>query len=76
VQRFGDSRTGRILNGRAIKRSGGTVCGLHHARGDKERGFSWLSLKPKVDGFSGSASKLVMTVFSVWPQNQWRRFLG
>jgi hypothetical protein len=39
VQRTGDGRTGRILGGRAIERSGGTVCGLHRARGDKERGF-------------------------------------
>jgi hypothetical protein len=39
VQRTGDGRTGRILSGRAIERSGGAVCGLHHARGDEERGF-------------------------------------
>jgi hypothetical protein len=39
VQRTGDGRTGRVLGGRAVKRSGGTVCGLHLARGDQERGF-------------------------------------
>jgi hypothetical protein len=39
VQRTGDGHTGRILGGRAIERSGGAVCGLHHARGDEERGF-------------------------------------
>jgi hypothetical protein len=39
VQRTGDDRTGRVLGGRAIERSGGTVCGLHHAHGDEERGF-------------------------------------
>jgi hypothetical protein len=39
VQRTGDGRTGRILGGRAVERSGGIVCGLHLARGDKERGF-------------------------------------
>jgi hypothetical protein len=39
VQRTGDGRTGRILSGRAIERSGGVVCGLHRARGDEERGF-------------------------------------
>jgi hypothetical protein len=38
-QRTGDGRTGRVLGGRVIERSGGTVCGLHRARGDKERGF-------------------------------------
>jgi hypothetical protein len=34
VQRTGDDRTGLILSDRAIERSGGTVCGLHLARGD------------------------------------------
>jgi hypothetical protein len=35
VQRTGDGRAGRVLGGRAIERSGGAVCGLHHARGDE-----------------------------------------
>jgi hypothetical protein len=39
VQKIGDGRTGRVLGGRAIERSGGPVCGLHRARGDEERGF-------------------------------------
>jgi hypothetical protein len=39
VQRTGDGCTGRILGGQAVKRSGGVVCGLHHARGDEEREF-------------------------------------
>jgi hypothetical protein len=39
VQRTRKGRTGRILDGRVIERSGGTVCGLHRARGDEERGF-------------------------------------
>jgi hypothetical protein len=39
VQRTGDGHTGRVLGDRAIERSGGVVCGLHHARGDEERGF-------------------------------------
>jgi hypothetical protein len=34
VQRTGDGRTGRVLGGRAVERSGGAVCGLHLARGD------------------------------------------
>jgi hypothetical protein len=34
VQRTEDNRTGRVLNGRAVERSGGIVCGLHLARGD------------------------------------------
>jgi hypothetical protein len=39
MQRTRDGRTGRVLGGRAIERSGGTVCGLHCARGDEERRF-------------------------------------
>jgi hypothetical protein len=39
VQRTGDGCTGRILDGRAIERSGGAVCSLHRARRDEERGF-------------------------------------
>jgi hypothetical protein len=34
VQRTGDGRTCRVLDGRAVERSGGTMCGLHLARGD------------------------------------------
>jgi hypothetical protein len=34
VQRTEDGRTGRVLGARAVERSGGTVCGLHLARGD------------------------------------------
>jgi hypothetical protein len=39
VQRTGDDRTGRVLGGRAIGRSGDTVCGLHRVRGDEKRRF-------------------------------------
>jgi hypothetical protein len=39
VQRIGDSRTGRVLGGRAVEGSGGTMCSLHLAHGDKERRF-------------------------------------
>jgi hypothetical protein len=39
VQRIRNGRTGRVLGGRMIERSGGAVCGLHRARGDKEREF-------------------------------------
>jgi hypothetical protein len=34
VQRTGDGRTGWVLGGRVVKRSGGAMCGLHLARGD------------------------------------------
>jgi hypothetical protein len=39
VQRTGDGRIGWVLSGQMIKRSGDAMCGLHHARGDKERRF-------------------------------------
>jgi hypothetical protein len=39
VQRTGDGRTGRVLGGRTIGRSGDVVCGLHHARGNEEHVF-------------------------------------
>jgi hypothetical protein len=39
VQMIRDGRTGRVLDGQVIERSGGTVCGLHRARGDEECGF-------------------------------------
>jgi hypothetical protein len=39
LQRTGDGRTGRVLDGRAIERSGDVVCGLHRACEDEERRF-------------------------------------
>jgi hypothetical protein len=39
IQRIGDGRTCQVLGGRVIERSSDTVCGLHRARGDEERGF-------------------------------------
>jgi hypothetical protein len=39
VQRIGDGRTGQILDGRVIERSGGTVCSLHRAHGEEEHEF-------------------------------------
>jgi hypothetical protein len=35
----GWSGMGQILGGRTIRRSGGAVCSLHRAQGDKERRF-------------------------------------
>jgi hypothetical protein len=39
MQRTGDGRTGWVLGGRTIERSGGAVCGLHRAHGDEEHRF-------------------------------------
>jgi hypothetical protein len=74
MQRIGDGRIGRVLGGRVIERSGGTVCGLHRARGDEEHGFlgraskprstvcEWFGLKTTCMVFAGLASKPVVTV--------------
>jgi hypothetical protein len=35
----GDGRTGQVLVGRTIERSGDVVCGLHRAHRDEEREF-------------------------------------
>jgi hypothetical protein len=37
---------GQVLGDRAIKKSGGAVCGLHCAHGDEERMFLGSALKP------------------------------
>jgi hypothetical protein len=39
VQRAEDDHIVRVLGSRTIERFGDAVCGLHHARGDEERGF-------------------------------------
>jgi hypothetical protein len=39
VQMIRDGSTSRVHSGRAIKRSGGTMCDLYHTRGDEEREF-------------------------------------
>jgi hypothetical protein len=33
------SRTGQVLGGRTIKRSGDAVCGMYRAHGDEEHGY-------------------------------------
>jgi hypothetical protein len=39
MQRIRDGHTCQVLDGRVIVRSGGAVCGLHHARGDEKCEF-------------------------------------
>jgi hypothetical protein len=39
IQRTENGRTGRVLDGRAIERPGGTMCGLHRAREDEKHEF-------------------------------------
>jgi hypothetical protein len=88
VQRIRDGRTGPILGGRVIDRSGDTVCDLHRAHGDEERGFLGLASKPMSMVLSGLTSKplgrfligLGLKTDSdglsvVWSQNHWDSFL-
>jgi hypothetical protein len=64
VHMTGNDRTGRVLGGRMIRRSGDAVCGLHRTRGDEEREFlrrfvSSLASKSIERFVSGLASKSV-----------------
>jgi hypothetical protein len=69
VQRTGDGRTGQVLGGRAIERSGGSMCGLHHARGDEQRGFLGCVSKLRSMVYQLFGLKTTGTVSPVWPQN-------
>jgi hypothetical protein len=74
VPMTGDSRTGRVLSGRAVERSGGTVCGLHLHVETRSAGFL---VEPQNQGrwfVSALASKPLGRFLLVWPQNQWQRF--
>jgi hypothetical protein len=78
VQRITDGRTGRVLGGQAIERSGDAVCSLHRARGDEDHGLLGSASKPRSTVcesfglkttrtvFSGLASKPVATGLPVW----------
>jgi hypothetical protein len=86
VQRIGDGRTCRLLNGRMIERSDNAMCGLHRAHGDEEREFlgwaskprskvcQWFCLKTTWTVSLGLASKSVARVFRFGPQNRQLRF--
>jgi hypothetical protein len=39
VQRTENGRTGRVIGGWTVERSGDAVCGPHRAHEDEERGF-------------------------------------
>jgi hypothetical protein len=81
LQRTEDGRTGRVLGGQMIGRSGDIVCGLYRAWGHEKHEFLGWTLKPrstvcqlfglKTTGtiFSSLASKSVATVSLGWPQN-------
>jgi hypothetical protein len=76
VQRISAGRTGRVLDGWTIERSGDVVCGLYRAHEDENREFlglaskprstvcEWFNLKTTWTVLSGLASKPVAPVFS------------
>jgi hypothetical protein len=76
VQRTEDGRIGRVLGGRTVERSDGTVCGLHwHV---ETRSVSFL-VEHQNQGrrfVSGLVSKPLGRFSPIWPQNRWRRFLA
>jgi hypothetical protein len=72
----GWSSTDRVLGGWMIEKLGDTMCGLHRTRGDEEHKFLGLISKLRSTVSSGLASKLMTTVFVVWPQNHSLGFPG
>jgi hypothetical protein len=76
VEDRGWSSTGRVLGGWMIERLGDTVCHLHHAQGDGERGFLGSASKPRLVASPGLASKPVDMVLVLWPQNHSLGFPG
>jgi hypothetical protein len=72
----GWSRTGRVLGGRTIERSGDAVCDLHRAQGDEKCESLGSTSKPRSTVSRGLASKPVATVLVVWPQNHSLGFPG
>jgi hypothetical protein len=68
--------TGRVLGGQTIERSGDAVCSLHHTQGDEEHMFLGSSSKPRSVVSHGLASKPVVAVPVVWPQNHSLGFPG
>jgi hypothetical protein len=62
VQRTMDGPKRRVLGGRTIEKSGDAVCGLHHARGDEERGFLGSTSKPRSTVFQWFGLKTIGTI--------------
>jgi hypothetical protein len=63
VENWKWSSTGRVLGGRKIERSGDTMCGLHRAQGDEDRGFLGLPSKPRSTCFPVWSSKSAAAVW-------------
>jgi hypothetical protein len=77
MQRTDDGRTGWVLGGRVIERSGGTLYGLHRACGDEERRFLGLASKLMLMVCQWFGLKTTRTVSHRFEtQNRWRRFVS
>jgi hypothetical protein len=71
MQRIRDGRMGRVLGGRAIKRSRGVRCCLHRVRGDEEREFFGGASKSRSMVYPWFGLKTTGTIFHRFgPQNQ------
>jgi hypothetical protein len=74
VQRTRDGRTGQVLSGRMIGRSGDAVCGLPVHVEKRNAGFL---VEPQNQGrrfISDWASKPLERFSLVWPPNRWQWF--
>jgi hypothetical protein len=67
----GWSSTGHILDGRTIRRSGDTVCGLYHAQGDEECEFFGCALKQRSMVCQWFDLKTTETVCPCLASNRW-----
>jgi hypothetical protein len=74
MQRTGDGRTGRVLGGQTIGRSGDVVLRSVSFLVEPQNKCQWfasgLGSKPLGWFVSGLASKAVRRFLSVWPQNR------
>jgi hypothetical protein len=59
-----------------IERSSDTVCSLHHAQGDEERGFLGLALKPRSTVSPSLGLKIGSCGLVIWPTKSTRWFPG
>jgi hypothetical protein len=66
VQRTGDGRTGRVLGGQAVERSGGAVCGLHLHLETRSAGFLVEPQNQGGGGFLGLGLKTGSSGLVIW----------
>jgi hypothetical protein len=76
VQRTRNGRTGQVLGGRVVERSGGVVCGLPRHVETRSTGFLVEPPKQGGGGFPGLGLKTGSYGLEIWASKSPRRFLG